>query len=209
MSRHRLGLSVAAFGILAAATPTSATPAVDPTWAANHLLRNCFTAPACGVETSEVVARGNVVALWQQVLIYDGVHAAPCQDGVFGPVTERATRTWQREMSAYATDEILDAAGDATTFYVDGIVGPQTWLVARSRVVPTGEAELEDGSSASIYHQYIGRNGGSFDLAHHVHYALADGAVRVSPLAWYFDDLGDAIRAFYPTDHPAIDTADC
>ena len=88
-------------------------------------------------------------------------------------------------------------------------MGPQTWLVARSRVVPTGEATLDDGSSASIYHQYVGRDGGSFDLAHHVHFALTDDGLQVSPLAWYFDDLGDAIRVFQPTDHPGIDTADC
>jgi hypothetical protein len=118
----RLRIAVATFGLavtLLAALPSTASahPATGD-WSNNHSL--CTT---CAVR------QGDIVGLWQTLLWADGL-LAPCGssgvDGHFGPVTRSATIAWQRNWnSAHPGDRIS----------VDGIVGPQTWSRAESKLL--------------------------------------------------------------------------
>lgn len=54
-------------------------------------------------------SRGADVVVWQRVI-------GAAQDGIFGPLTDKGTRGFQREHG----------------LVVDGIVGPKTWTVAYS-----------------------------------------------------------------------------
>src|SRR5512134_324631 len=72
---------------------------------------------------------GHEVRRWQWYLIGQGLLAAAA-DGVFGPVTERATRAFQRRAK-------LD---------VDGMVGPMTYAAALQRGFNPGFTDPQGGA---------------------------------------------------------------
>lgn len=114
-------------------------------WAGNHWLACAETGYGCpeaitataSVAASPVISTGNYVGFWQSVMSADGFGV--CIDGKFGPLTMQATRQWQKTFAGRAPvvdESITEALEGATHFYVDGIVGPQTWSAAQTFVVP-------------------------------------------------------------------------
>jgi hypothetical protein len=110
---HRLGILMTALTMaLVAAVTTGSGPAAAHTatyhWENNHTICN-----GCAV------ARGNIVKMWQGILLsaLDGLGSCSTfADGSFGPKTAAATKTWQSQRFLTA----------------DGIVGPKTWSKAYS-----------------------------------------------------------------------------
>jgi hypothetical protein len=121
---------VASVGLTTA--PASASPIQGNDWSSAHTICN-----GCSV------SRGNLVAMWQSIVIsaVDGLgDCTTWVDGVFGPNTEAATRTWQRNHGITA----------------DGIVGPQTWSTAFGYIAP------ENIQAGYIFYRYDGGNGPVF-----------------------------------------------
>ncbi len=151
MNARRLALA----GLCALVLPSGSAQAhpASSAWSANHTLSCHF---GCGPDTGVTVGEGDIVALWQQVTYADGFLPALCGstgvDGRFGLRTHQATHNWQQYMSSYATSTIVETLKNATQFYVDGIVGPQTWSLARSRLVLVGY----DPDTVSTVYYYPG-----------------------------------------------------
>jgi len=78
-------------------------------------------------ETVHIGSTGSDVFVWQKII---GVKA----DGIFGPMTEAATREWQSEHSLKA----------------DGIVGPLTWQKAMGSTVKTPVGSVKDRTKVVI-----------------------------------------------------------
>ena len=119
--------------VAAGAAPAGAHPATY-SWSGNHTICNGCT-----------VSRGNIVAMWQLMLMSSVSGLGSCEsfvDGVFGPRTAAATRTWQ-------SDHNLSA---------DGVVGRNTWTKAQSYLV-----FVESGANYDRYY-YLGGSGPAVDL---------------------------------------------
>jgi Putative peptidoglycan binding domain len=127
------------------------------------------------------VQTGNVVMAWQIILWADG-RANECDatnpkktgfDGEWGPLTESATKTWQRQHNLTA----------------DGVVGPNTWGKVRGKLVNDGL--VSGGVTGFSYH-------GS---AHTIGYIWNDHFFSGTP-AWFAADplLGDMIMEWFVND---------
>ena len=120
MSRLRL---LAATFVVAVAL-VAALPSTASAHPATGDLRNNHTlCTACAVR------QGDIVGLWQTMLWADGF-LGQCGssgvDGFFGQVTRRATINWQTNWNNTHPGDRISA---------DGIVGPQTWGRAESKVL--------------------------------------------------------------------------
>jgi peptidoglycan hydrolase-like protein with peptidoglycan-binding domain len=76
--------------------------------------------PILGARLIKLGKRGPSVKVWQAQLVKDGAGHVPI-DGIFGPITDTATREWQR----------------ARKLQVDGAVGPKTIAAIGTSVAPT------------------------------------------------------------------------
>jgi hypothetical protein len=168
MKRRLIAAVLAGTALLA--TSAAADPAFGR-WSKNHTL-HCHVgcAPA---DTGVTVGEGDIVALWQQILWADGF-LAKCGstgiDGNFGPRTYEGTHSWQQYYSSYATQDIISQVHNASHYYVDGIVGGQTWSLAESFLVFTGVNQDDiwtktfiypariDGRSFHVYTWFFGRD---------------------------------------------------
>jgi hypothetical protein len=104
-------LAVAVVVAVTAGAAPAGAHSVNFGWEDNHTICNGCT-----------VSRGGIVAMWQLMLMSSVPNLGSCEsfvDGVFGPRTEAATRTWQSNHSLSN----------------DGKVGRNTWTKARSLMV--------------------------------------------------------------------------
>jgi peptidoglycan hydrolase-like protein with peptidoglycan-binding domain len=76
--------------------------------------------PVLGARLLKLGKRGPAVKVWQAQLVKDGFGHVPI-DGIFGPVTDTATREWQR----------------ARKLGVDGAIGPKTIAAIGTNPAPT------------------------------------------------------------------------
>jgi Putative peptidoglycan binding domain len=107
LRRLAFAVCVVLAGVLVVATPASAHSAAG-SWSSNHMI-----CQSCSVN------RGNIVMMWQIILVSANATTDTCRsfaDGQFGPKTAAATRTWQAWHGLAA----------------DAQVGPKTWGKAQS-----------------------------------------------------------------------------
>jgi hypothetical protein len=156
-----------AVGMLTA--PASAQSITGADWRSNHTICDGCT-----------VSRGNLVAMWQAMLVDSVPGLGDCStwvDGVFGSHTKAATQVWQHSHG-------LDA---------DGVVGPKTWAMAFSLLIFN---HLEAG-----YYFYTYNGGASTTGFTNVWF-------RRSAITYQWDFAG-GIASFVNTDYPGITPGSC
>lgn len=112
------GAALACAAVLGGVT-VAAGPAYATTYSCNHNIGYWYS----GTATTEYGNTGSRV-IEVQCLLYRGgylTHAGDV-DGIFGPVTRSAVRSFQTDYKSYCDSSLA----------VDGIVGPYTWAALRS-----------------------------------------------------------------------------
>lgn len=202
--RRRLAAAIAAAALAFSIGDPASAHRAQGRWSGNHTLMCHF---GCGPDTGASVGEGDIVALWQQILYSDGflgLCGSTGIDGRFGPRTHNATHAWQQYYSEYATNTVVEALHGATQFYVDGIVGPQSWSLAESFLIPTGPMESWPGYS----YLYPGRIDARDFVVNEAFVAPSPDTDGIA-FVFYFEPLSDWDAWDVGTGHPGVTYPAC
>jgi len=212
----RRTIAAAMLGLLVSAPVAFADEILDPaSWTENHVLvcepPYCAPGPpggsavAAGPTTTEI--RGDYVAFWQNILVADG-EAPVCTaygiDGYYGFRTADATAEWQKDNSTNATEAVINTLHGASGFYIDGVVGPQTWTLAHTKTSFTGVFK-DEGFNLYAQFVYVGSN----DVFFYTHGATALGPGTIKYDGAVFERFTGTATAWTDTFHPEVNFSRC